>query len=88
VPNIDHHTLKHEVKQLCSLGVLNRCSDSEWAAHTFMLPKNNGTVRLISDFRKLNEQLKIKPYPIPKKSQMLQELEEFAYATYLDFYMA
>jgi hypothetical protein len=31
--------------------------------------------------------LKRKPYPIPKMSQMLQELEEFAYATSLDLNM-
>jgi hypothetical protein len=27
------------------------------------------------------------PYPIPKKSQILQELEKFAYATSLDLNM-
>jgi hypothetical protein len=31
--------------------------------------------------------LKRKPYPIPKIAQMSQELEEFAYATSLDFKM-
>jgi hypothetical protein len=83
VPKIHHDTLKHEIEQLVSLGILKRCS-SEWAAPTFIIPKKNGTVRLISDFRKLNEQLKRKPYHIPKIAQMLQELEDFAYATSLD----
>jgi hypothetical protein len=63
---------------------LKRCSDSEWAAPTFIIPKKNGTVRFISDFRRLNEELKRKPYPIPKIAQMLQELEKFACATSLD----
>jgi hypothetical protein len=31
--------------------------------------------------------LKRKPYPIPKIAQMLQDLEEFAYATSLDLNM-
>jgi hypothetical protein len=31
--------------------------------------------------------LKRKPYHIPKNDQMLQELEEFVYATYLDLNM-
>jgi hypothetical protein len=35
----------------------------------------------------MNEMLKRKPYPIPKIAQKLQELEEFAYATYLDLNM-
>jgi hypothetical protein len=54
---------------------------------TFIIPNKNVTVRFISDFRKLNEKLKRKPYPIPKIAQMLQELEEFYYATSLDFDM-
>jgi hypothetical protein len=45
-----------------------RCSDSEWAAPTFIIPEINGTLRLVSDFRKLDEQLKRKPYPITKMS--------------------
>jgi hypothetical protein len=63
---------------------LRRCSDSEWGAPIFIIPKKNGTVRFISDFRKLNTELKRKPYPIPKISQMLQELECFAFAKSLD----
>jgi hypothetical protein len=31
--------------------------------------------------------LKRKPYPIPKIAQMLQDIEEFAYATSLDLNM-
>jgi hypothetical protein len=54
------------------IGVLKRCSDSEWTAPTFIIPKKNGTVRFIPDFRTLNEELKRKPYPIPKIAQMLQ----------------
>jgi hypothetical protein len=66
---------------------LKRYSDYEWAALTFIIPKKNGTVRFISDFRRLNEEVKRKPYPIPKIAQMLQELEKFAYATSLDLNM-
>jgi hypothetical protein len=44
-------------------------------------------VRTISDFRKLNKCILRKPYPIPKISTILQELEGFTYATALDLYM-
>jgi hypothetical protein len=67
---------------------LKRCSDFEWSAPNFIIPKKNGTVRSISDFRRLNEELKRKPYPITKIAQMLQELEKFVYATSLDLNMA
>jgi hypothetical protein len=73
--------------KLVSLGVLKSCSDSEWADPTLIIPRRNGTVTFVSDFRKLNEMLKRKPYTIPKNAQMLQELEEFDYATSFDLNM-
>jgi hypothetical protein len=87
VPKNHHDTLKHEIELLVELGVFKRCSDSEWAAPTFIIPKKNGKVRFISDFGKLNEERESKPYPIPKIAQILQELEMYAYATSLDFNM-
>jgi len=44
-------------------------------------------VRTISDFRELNKRIVRKPYPIPKISMILQELEGFTYATALDLNM-
>jgi hypothetical protein len=44
-------------------------------------------VRTISDFRELNKCIVQKPYPIPKISTAVQELEGFTYATALDLNM-
>jgi hypothetical protein len=44
-------------------------------------------VHTISDFRELNKRTVRKPYPIPKISTMLQELEGVTYATALDVNM-
>ncbi len=44
-------------------------------------------MRSISDFRELNKSIVRKPYPIPKISTILQELEGFTYATALDLNM-
>jgi hypothetical protein len=41
----------------------------------------------ISDFRELNKRIVRKPYPIPKISTILQDLESFTYATVLDLSM-
>jgi hypothetical protein len=41
-------------------------------------------VRTISDFRELNKRIVRKPYPIPKISTIIQELEGFTYATVLE----
>ncbi len=42
----------------------------------------------ISDFRELNKCIVRKPYPIPKISMIIQELEGFTYATALDLNMS
>ena len=51
------------------------------------LPQKDITVHTISDFRELNKCIVRKPYPIPKISTILQELEGFTYATALDLNM-
>ena len=60
---------------------------SEWAAPSFIQPKKNGTVRFLTDFRELNKRLVRKPFPLPKISTVLQELEGFTFATSLDLNM-
>ncbi len=47
-------------------------------------PEKGPYVRTISDFRELNKRIVRKPYPIPKISTTLQELEGFTYANTLD----
>ena len=87
IPKIYESTLKQEVERLVRLGVLRKINRSEWAAPTFIIPKHDRTVRFISDFRKLNEQIKRKPFPIPKISDLLLKLEGFQWATSLDLNM-
>ena len=53
----------------------------------FVVPKKNGTVRFLSDFWEVNKRLIRKPFPIPKISTVLQELERFTFATALDLNM-
>jgi hypothetical protein len=52
------------------IGVLEEESDysSEWSSRipSFAIPKKNGTIRAVTDFRKLNLLLKRHPFPIPK----------------------
>ncbi len=44
-------------------------------------------VWFVSDFREVNKQIVRNPFPIPKISTVLQELEGFMYATALDLNM-
>ena len=87
VPRVHYETLKREVERLVELGVLKRVNRSEWAAPTFLIPKKDGSVRFISDFREVNKRIKPEPYPIPNIQDMLLNLDGFRYATSLDLNM-
>jgi len=50
-------------------------------------PRKDMTVRNITNFRELNKRIVRRPYPIPKISTTLQELEGFTYATALELNM-
>jgi hypothetical protein len=69
---------------LVDIGVLEEDYASEWASPTFAIPKKNGTIRVVSDFRKLNSLLEHHPFPIPKIGDMIRYMEGFTFATALD----
>jgi hypothetical protein len=54
--------LRKEIVRLVDIGVLEEDYSSEWASRilTFAIPKKNGssTIRVVTDFRKLNLLLK------------------------------
>ena len=87
VPHIYKETFKKELDRLESLDVLERVQQSEWGSPTFIIPKKDNKVRFISDFRKLNQKIKRKPYPLPRISETLQQIEGYKYATSLDLNM-
>ena len=51
VPHACEKALKMEVERLCQMGVLKRVNRSEHASPSFAIPKKDGTVRFINDFR-------------------------------------
>ncbi len=87
IPKIHKATLMKEIDLLILIGVLKWQPLSKWGLPSFIIPKKDHTVRTISDFRELNKQIVRKPYPIPKISTTLQELQGFTYATTLDLNM-
>ena len=87
IPKVHKATVMKEIDQLVSIGVMKWQPYSQWASPSFNIPKKDLTVRTISDFRELNKRIVGKPYPIPKISTTLQELEGFTYATALDLNM-
>ncbi len=87
IPHFHKETIMKEVNRLLELDVLEWQPLSEWAAPSFIQAKKNGTVRFLTDFRELNKRIVRKPFPLPKISTVLQELEGFTYATSLDLNM-
>jgi hypothetical protein len=55
-----------EIVRLVNIGVLEEDYSSEWASPSFAIPKKNGssTIRVVTDFRKLNLLLKRRVSPI------------------------
>ncbi len=87
IPKIHKATLMKEINCLILIGVLKWQPSSKWAPPSFIIPKKDHTVHTILDFRELNKCIVHKPYPIPKISTMLQELEGFTYVITLDLNM-
>ena len=53
----------------------------------FMIPKKEGTVRFIKEYREINKRLFRKLYPLPRIGKTIHQLEGFQYATVLDLRM-
>jgi Reverse transcriptase (RNA-dependent DNA polymerase) len=85
VPKIHEDTLKKEIQRLCDLGVLKPQEASEYQSPSFIIPKKNGTVRVVSDYRVLNS--KLQRFPIPKIQDILTSLNGFTFATSIDLNM-
>ena len=87
VPKAFQGTTKKEVERFVKLGIWERVADSSWTAPTFIQPKKTGDIRVLTDFRKLNEHIIRRPHPLPKIIDLLQQLEGFKYATAIDLSM-
>jgi hypothetical protein len=84
IPKAYLEVTKGEIERLESIGLLSQVQSAEWAAPTFVIPKKNGSVRLITDFRMLNKCLARRPFPMPKIPEIFRGMEQFKYVMTLD----
>ena len=59
------------------MGVLKKAPNARYSFPSFIIPKKDGTVRFVSDFRKLNKELERAPFPIPRIKDLLESLQGF-----------
>ena len=57
---------------------------SQYGTTVFIIHKKEGTVRLITDYHRLNNKLVRNLYPLPRIGEIIQHMEKFQYATALD----
>ena len=72
---------------MVEIGILRRLpwdDDSPHSAPTFAVPKKTKDIRIVTDFRKMNENIERHPFPLPRIIDQLQKLEQFESATAID----
>jgi hypothetical protein len=77
VPKNYEETLKKEINRLCDLGALKYQVALEYESPSFIIPKKNGTIRVVSDFSVLNSKLQQVSYPIARIQDILISLNSF-----------
>jgi hypothetical protein len=53
-----------EIVRLVDIGVLEEDYSSGWDPPSFAIPKKNGTIRVVTDFRKPSNQLIVETYNV------------------------
>jgi len=75
--------LKDELDNLLDQGIIEE-STSPWASPIVMVPKADGTLRLCTDFRKVNNCTVSDPFPLPRIEYLIDRVGKAKYLTKLD----
>lgn len=67
IPHIHMETVKKEVNRLVEIGVLevvDGATAGPWCAPSFIVPKKDGHVKFITDYRELNKKIRRMPHAL------------------------
>ena len=87
VPMHNRQVFKDELDRLVELGVLEPCGAKEWLTPIFIVPKKDGRVRWVSDFRALNKVIRRKVYNLPIIHDILKRRSGYSFFSKLDISM-
>lgn len=87
VPRNIQENFQKELARFVDIGILEKVGATEWAAPHFAIPKKDGRIRFVSDFRSLNAQLERRVYPLPRIEDILHRHSGYKYFTKLDITM-
>ena len=76
-----------ELHNMINNGVFTKIGESEWCFPSFIIPKKDGRVRWLSDFRKLNELIVRKPFLLPRIQDILHQRGKYTYFTKINLLM-
>ena len=66
LPRINKENYCKELKCLVEIGVLIPLQQSQYGTPVFIIPNKEGTVRFITDYRRINHKLARKTYPFTR----------------------
>jgi RNase H-like domain found in reverse transcriptase/Reverse transcriptase (RNA-dependent DNA polymerase)/Integrase zinc binding domain len=87
VPRADIPAVKAEADRMVTFGIWEETFDTPWASPSFAIKKKNGSVRIVTDFRRLNTMVVRYPYPLPRLADIFARLDRYTYASALDVSM-
>jgi Reverse transcriptase (RNA-dependent DNA polymerase) len=70
---------QEELQRLVALGILSLTGPAKYLSPTFIIPKKDGQVRWVRDFRQLNSMLTCKVYNLPKIQDILKKRDRYLY---------
>jgi len=85
IPQAYRELVEQEIGRLEKAGVLEKSSSpSEWGAPSFVIPKKDGGIRLLTDFRDLNKSVKRTPCEYERVEDTIDSIGRFNFATTID----
>jgi hypothetical protein len=75
--------VQKEIDEMLELGIIEH-SDSPWASPIVLVPKPDGSIRLCTDYRKVNSLTVPDPFPFPRIEDLVEKVGRAKYLTKVD----